>query len=79
MIFLAAPTRDQIVEFISQHPNVSTTEIVAAYEDPTNKIAYTRAYNCVWVKLTKLADRGEVVRMSNGARKDGQRWSVNKH
>lgn len=75
---MSAPTRDQIVAYISEHPNVSTVEIVSAYEDPENKVAYLRAYNCVWVKLTKLADRGEVVRMSSGARKDGQRWTVRK-
>lgn len=73
---MTTPNRAQIVESIKAHPGISTTSLVELYEDPSDKLRFKRAYCCVWHKLIDLADRGEIVRLNDGARKDGQRWAV---
>lgn len=73
---MTTPSRAQILDYILEHPGTTTVELVSSFEDPSDKLRYVRAYNCVWVKLMKLSDRGEIVRLSPGARRDGTHWIV---
>ena len=70
------PTRDQIVKYIAAHPGTTTVQLVSSFEDPANKVVYDRAYACVWIKMAKLANRGEIVRVGCSARREGQQWDV---
>lgn len=72
------PTREQIIMCIQENPGISTVDLVARFEDPSDSIRFKRAYNCVWRKLVCLADRGEIVRTSSGYPKDGQHWESSK-
>lgn len=74
---MTTPSRAQIIDFIQNHPGTTTVELVSSFEDPSDKIRYVRAYRCVWIKLMKLSDRGEIVRQSTGARRDGTHWMIN--
>lgn len=58
---MTSPTISQVLECISENPGIATLDIARKFEIEGTP-AFDRTYHNIRVKLSTLADRGEIYR-----------------
>lgn len=61
------PTIDEILATIVASPGISTLDIVRAFTPADGSVKFERIYHCIRVKISNLADRGEIFRLDTHA------------